>query len=318
MIFQRKFRRKLEKQNLKERLSVICRSHHNSIIKLLGASISDDYIYLVYEFISGASLSDCLRNSKNPGYTVLSTWMSRIQIATDLAHGVDYIHNNTGLNVNLVHNHIKSTSVVVTEPNFNAKICHFGAAQLCGETDDRERKKSASPGEVREIVEEEPPELSSSRSRRMQFEGVRGYMSPEFQATGIPTQKSDIYCLGVVILELLSGEEPLKYKFDKTRGEFSRTSVIETARSAIDGGDGSETEWRLRRWIDRRLRDSFPVAVAEKLTRVALECVELDPDKRPDMGRVSRKISKLYLESRTWLESIKVPSDEISISLAPR
>ncbi|KAJ0084312.1 hypothetical protein Patl1_30639 [Pistacia atlantica] len=262
IIFQRKFRRKLQMQHLKERLSVICRSHHNSIIKLHGASISDDYIYLVYEFINGANLSDCLRNSKNPDFTVLSTWMSRMQIATDLAHGLDYIHNTTGLNLTLVHNHIKSSSIIVTEPSFNAKICHFGT--------------------------------------------VRGYMSPEFRETGIPTQKSDVYGLGVVILELLSGEEPFKYKFDKSRGEFMRTSVTETAR-----------EGRLRKWIDKRLRDSFPIDVAEKLIRVALECADVDPDKRPDMGRVSRKISKLYLESRVWVDKFKPPSD-ISYSLGPR
>ncbi|KAK2643395.1 hypothetical protein Ddye_025158 [Dipteronia dyeriana] len=327
MIFQRKFRRKLETYNLRERLAVICRSHHNSIIKLLGASISDDYIYLVYEFINGANLSDCLRNSKNPDFTVLSTWMSRMQIATDLAHGLDYIHNNTGLNLNLVHNHIKSSSIVVTEPSFNAKICHFGTAQLCGETDedDHERNRKVPSfkreSEITEIVEEEdekqpiPTSLTRSSGKEMQFEGVRGYMSPEFQATGIPTQKSDVYGLGVVMLELISGEEPLKYKFDKSRGEFVRTSVIDAARSALGGGE--EGEGRMRKLVDRRLKDSFPVDLATKVTRVAMECVDEDPDKRPDMERVSRKISQLYMESKNWVDTMKIPTD-ISFSLGPR
>lgn len=248
-----------------------------------------------------------------------------MQIATDLAHGLDYIHNNTGLNLILVHNHIKSSSIIVTEPSFNAKICHFGTAQLCGETDDdSERKKIKDFKEEseisEEIVEATPSPLTRSSSGRNQFEGVRGYMSPEFRATGIPTQKSDVYAVGVVILELLCGEEPLKYKHDTTRGEFTRTSVIDTARMAMDGGDDDSDggrEGRLRKWIDRRLRDSFPVDVAERVARVALECVDVDPDKRPDMGRVSRKISKLYLASRKWSDSIKMPTG-ISLSLAPR
>lgn len=249
-----------------------------------------------------------------------------MQIATDLAHGLDYIHNSTGLNLNLVHNRIKSSSIIVTEPSFNAKICHFGTAQLCGETDDddSERKKIKDfKGESEiseEIVETTPSPLTRSSSGRKQFEGVRGYMSPEFRATGIPTQKSDVYAVGVVILELLCGEEPLKYKYDRTRGEFMRTSVIDTARLAMDGGDDDYDggrEGRLRKWMDRRLRDSFPVDVAERVTRVALECVDVHPDKRPDMGRVSRKISKLYLASRKWSDSIKMPTD-ISVSLAPR
>lgn len=330
IVFQRKFRRKIGTSELRDRLSVICRSHHLSIIKLLGASVSGDHIYLVYEFLNGANLADCLRNPRNPGFTVLSTWMSRMQIATDLAHGLDYIHNKTGLSINLVHNHIKSSSVVVTEPSFKAKICHFGAAQLCGETVVRS-PSPISKGEITEISDddvdddvdddddddESDSKLKNSRdlkrmgSGRMQFQGVMGYMSPEFQSSGVATQESDVFAFGVVILELLSGDEPLKYKFDKSKREFVMTSLIESAKWALDGGG------RIRQWMDRRLRDSFPVDVAEKLTRVALECVHVDPVERPNMGRVAGKVSKLYLESKTWSDNLTLPTD-ISVSLAPR
>uniref|UniRef100_A0A1J3F2V1 LysM domain receptor-like kinase 3 n=1 Tax=Noccaea caerulescens TaxID=107243 RepID=A0A1J3F2V1_NOCCA len=309
VVFQRKFRRRIAKDELRDRLSDICRSHHGSIINLLGASVSGggggDHIYLVYEYVNGASLADCLRNPKNPNFTVLSNWTSRIQIATDLAHGLDYIHNKTGLKIeNLVHNHIKSSAVIVTEPDFNGKICHFGTAQLCGETHEMSPERDGSRNSQR------------CESRALRFEGVRGYMSPEFQASGIATQKSDVYAFGVMMLELLSGEEPLKYRYDKTTGDFERTSVIETAGAAIDGGE-SDVEGRLRRWMDRRLEDSFPVAVAEKLTRLALECVQDDPVKRPEMGRVAGKISQLYLESKKWSANMKRPID-ITVSYAPR
>lgn len=69
--------------------------------------------------------------------------------------------------------------------------------------------------------------------------------------------------------------------------------------------------------MDRRLKDSFPVEVAEKLIRVALDCVHVDPDKRPDMQRVAGKISKLFLDSRVWCERVRVPT-EFSVSFAPR
>ncbi|KAG2258218.1 hypothetical protein Bca4012_021618 [Brassica carinata] len=300
VVFQRKFRRRIARDELRDRLSDICRSHHGSIVNLLGASVSGgDHIYLVYEYVSGASLADCLRNAKNPNFTVLSSWASRIQIATDLAHGLDYIHNKTGLKIeNLVHNHIKSSAVIVTEPDYNARICHFGTAQLCGETS-----------------ETTPDEIDGSRgSSSSRFEGVRGYMSPEFQTSGVATRESDVFAFGVVMLELLSGEEPLRYRYERATGDFERTSVIETARAAIEGGD---TEGRLRRWIDRRLGDSFPVTVAEKLTRLALECVGEDPVNRPEMGRVAGKISQLYLESEKWAMNMKRPTD-ITASYAPR
>ncbi|KAI9156277.1 hypothetical protein LWI28_003576 [Acer negundo] len=293
LISQRKLRRSLELQQLCGRLSLICRSHHSSIIKLLGASVSGNYIYLVYEFVSGANLTNCLRNEKNPSFTVLCTWLSRMQVATDLSHGLDYIHNFSGLNSNVIHNHIKSSSIIITEHESElpicAKFCHFGTAELCGEVEENR------DGKVKKI------------------EGTRGYMSPEFQVTGIPTQKTDVYAFGVVILELLSGEEALRFVINEESGEYKRISVIENASQAVAGGGGGG----VRKWVDRRLKDSYPVEVAEKMVVLGLQCVDENPEKRPDMGKVAGLVSRLYLESKTWAESIGLPTD-FSVSLAPR
>ncbi|XAR52352.1 Non-specific protein-tyrosine kinase [Bertholletia excelsa] len=294
MVFQRKLRRPIHADELHEWLSLIYKSHHTSLIQLRGASFSGIYVYLVYDYVHGANLTDCLRNPRNPNFCVLSNWISRMQIATDLAHGLDYIHHCTGLSSSFVHNRIKSSSIIVTEPSLNAKICHFGTAMLCGEIANGDGAEELNSGVLL-------------------FEGTRGYMSPEFQSTGVPTQKSDIFSLGVVILELLSGEEPLKYILDSGGGGYRRVSVIETAREAARGSGG-----RLRSWIDRRLKDSFPVEVAEKMVRLALDCVEEYPGERPDMERVAGRISKLYLESKFWAEKLCVPVTDFSVSLAPR
>ncbi|XP_076910850.1 lysM domain receptor-like kinase 3 [Bidens hawaiensis] len=290
IVFQRKFRRPIDETELRERLLVICKSHHSSLIKLKGASMSGSYIYLVYDYVNGVRLSNCLKNPRNPNFTVLSDWMSRILIAADLAHGLDYIHNSTGLQKKFIHNHIKSSSVIVTQSSssMNARICHFGTAELCGETDYDSVK---------------------SDDKFMKFEGTRGYMSPEFQSTGIATQKSDVYAFGVVILELLSGEEPLNYR--KENGDYVRVSVIETAREAVEGGG-------VRRWVDRRLKDSFPEEVALKLAQLGLVCLEEDPDKRPDISWVVGRISKLYLESQSWTEMMGLLPVDFSVSMGPR
>ncbi|TKY51613.1 LysM domain receptor kinase 3 [Spatholobus suberectus] len=295
VVSRRNFRRPIDLPELSRRLAVICRSHHSSLVKLLGASVSGAAIFLVYEFVPGASLADCLRNRRNPSFTDLNTWISRMQIASDVAHGLDYIHNFSGSDSDsgfgFVHNHIKSSSIVVTEDNLRAKICHFGASDLCGEA-------VAGAGET-------------SGGRTAKLEGTRGYMAPEFQVTGVATKKTDVYAFGVVVLELLSGEEALRFEFDD-EGGYRRTSVVETAREAAAEENGG-----VRKWVDRRLRDSFPVKVAARMIRVGLECVGDDPNARPDMGRVSNEVSKLYLESKEWDEKMGTDID-LSVSLAPR
>ncbi|KAG6763528.1 hypothetical protein POTOM_030951 [Populus tomentosa] len=298
IIFQRKFRRHIGLPELQKKLLTICRSHHSSVIKLLGVSSPGNYIYLVYEYVHGANLATCLRNPQNSSYTVLSSWLSRMQIATDIAHGLDYIHHCSGLNSEFVHGRIKSSSILVTEDSLNAKVCHFGTAELCGEMVGNESSLSKNFGR--------------SDSREMKFEGTTGYMAPEFQASGFVTQKCDVYAFGVVILELVSGEEALRYVFDKGGGVYKRISVIETAREVVAAGEGE-----LRKWVDKRLKDSYPVEVAEKMVLLGLECVDDDPVKRPHTGLIDVRVSKLYLKSKKWAEKFGLPTD-FSVSLAPR
>ncbi|KAI5346078.1 PREDICTED: lysM domain receptor [Prunus dulcis] len=282
VIFQRESCLPLSYSDLHHRLAQISKSHHTSLIKLLGASLSGEYVYLVYEYVPGANLADCLRNALNPDFTVLSNWLSRMQVAVDLADGLNYIHHSSGDNSTFVHNHIKSSSIIVSEQKnlpLRAKICHFATAELCGETQPRSAK----------------------------VEGTRVYMAPESHLT----HKCDVYAFGVVLLELISGEEPLMDGNGGGGGGCRRVSVIKTAREAVSTGGG------VRRWVDRRLKDSFPMEVAEKMVKVALECVEEDPDSRPDMDRVAGLVSKLFLKSQSWDKKMGPPID-MSNSLAPR
>ncbi|XP_027111525.1 lysM domain receptor-like kinase 3 [Coffea arabica] len=310
ILIQRKFRRPMNVSELVDRLALICRSHHSSLVRLKGASISGNYIYLVYDYIQGGNLADCLRNPKNPHFTVLSDWLSRVKIAGDIAHGLDYIHHSTGLGFNFIHNHIKASSIIIT-PTLDAKICHFGTADLCGEiTMDRDDEDNDKLGSTKSKGK---MEYKRSGSGRMKLEGTRGYMAPEYRDTGVATEKSDVYAFGVVILELLSGQEALKYRFDEEMRGYVRDSVIEAAKEALEEGGGG-----VRKWVDKRMKDSYPVEVVEKLTRLSLECVADDPNKRPDMGRVFACISQLYLDSQTWVEKMGGLPVDFSLSLAPR
>ncbi|XP_044508681.1 lysM domain receptor-like kinase 3 isoform X2 [Mangifera indica] len=250
----------------------------------------------IYDFSEIRSATNNFLSDKFSSSSSSTSWRSSIrgkEVAADLAHGLDYIHHFSGLNSNVIHNHIKCSSIIVSEGDSDsgtlcAKFCHFGTAELCGEV------------------------MGKNDSKVRKIEGTRGYMSPEFQLSGVASQKSDVYAFGVVILELLSGDEALRFVVDEGSGVYRRISVIERAGEAAAAGGGG-----VRRWVDKRLRDSYPVEVAENMVLLGLQCVDEDPEKRPDMRHVTGLVSKLYLESKTWAESISLPTD-FSVSIAPR
>ncbi|KAK3155670.1 hypothetical protein QOZ80_2BG0206120 [Eleusine coracana subsp. coracana] len=305
-VFRRPLRR--DAREVSARLAVLGHCHHAAIARLLGAAASPDRttLFLAYELVPDAApLSTLLRNPKNPSFTPLATWRCRLQVVADVCDALHYVH----LQADTVHNRLSASSVLVYggEPLFRAKIAHFGAADLAGEL-----PPPSPPSEDDDEVEKgDAFRRSGSRGRRI--EGTRGYMAPELIAGDPPSRRSDVFALGVVLLELVSGKEPVRYEV-RPNGEYERTSLIEAAEAVAAEGGGGEA---MRRWVDRRLKDSFPVEAAESLTALALRCVAKNPQSRPDMSWVAAKVSKIFLEAQEWAAKFRMPTD-ISVSIAPR
>lgn len=97
---------------------------------------------------------------------------------------------------------------------------------------------------------------------------------------------------------------------------MKQVSVIDKAIKVMKGEE-EERKGKVRRWVDRRLNDSFPVEAAERLIQIAVKCVEQDPAARPDMTWVAGKVSKVFLESKMWFNRLRLPT-EISVSVGPR
>lgn len=260
-LFQLRSRPGIDAAQASAALAAIARYHHTSLAPLLGACLAGPHVYLAYELPPGpgaATLAACLRSPRNPSFTVLRTWLSRVQVAADVAQGLEYIHHHAAA----VHGRVSPSNVLVSDPGLRARLTHFGAAQFAAAAQEDEDSREA-----------------------------------------------DVYAFGLLLLELLSGEEAARYRLDRGSKELVRVSVVETAAEAVRSG-------RVRSWVDRRLGDSFPVAAAERLVEVGLRCAG---EEQPEMTWVAGKVSRVYLESRAWEQKLRVATTDLSsVSLAPR
>ncbi|RDD38108.1 G-type lectin S-receptor-like serine/threonine-protein kinase [Trichoplax sp. H2] len=129
---------------------------------------------MVMEFIANGSLNSRLQAKDE----ILNYWV-RIQICIGVAKGINYLH--TAFRTYLVHRDIKTDNILLTE-DYTPKICDFGLSKILSTRTDRD-----STAITENII------------------GTRAYLPPEAYQK-IISRRFDVYCYGVVLLEIISGK----------------------------------------------------------------------------------------------------------------
>lgn len=160
-------------------IELLARLHHRHLVALRGFSIAKRERFLMYEYMANGSLKDHLHA---PDRTPLS-WMTRMQIAIDVANALEYLHFYC--DPPLCHRDIKSSNILLDE-NFVAKVADFGLVHA---------SKDGS-------ICFEPVNTD--------IRGTPGYMDPEYVITQELTEKSDIYSYGVLLLEMVTGRRAIQ------------------------------------------------------------------------------------------------------------
>ncbi|KAL2632429.1 hypothetical protein R1flu_017115 [Riccia fluitans] len=149
--------------------------HHDNLVPLVGHCQESPHQMLIYEYISNGTLQDHLHNQDTQALRPCLTWQQRLHIALDVAEALEYLHK-TGRAVT-IHGDVKPKNILLDD-KLNAKVSDFGISKFASVDN------SGVPTQV--------------------F-GTPGYIDPEFSTTKYMTAKSDVYSLGVVLLELISG-----------------------------------------------------------------------------------------------------------------
>lgn len=149
---------------------------HPNIVTIYDVGEADGFPYIAMEMLDGTPLDELLRESGRMPFKAVATIGGQLAEALAYAHGLGVIHRD-----------IKPSNIMLCDGGRTAKILDFGIARM-GEAD-RSRADAA-----------------AARTQFGQVLGTPRYMSPE-QAFGLELDhRSDLFSLGVVLYELLTGQ----------------------------------------------------------------------------------------------------------------
>ncbi|XP_074324566.1 lysM domain receptor-like kinase 4 [Apium graveolens] len=249
--------------DVSKEINILNKINHFNIIRLSGVCFNDGTWYLVYEYASSGPLCDWIFN--NDSSQKFLTWTQRIQIAFDIATGLNYLHCYAS--PPYVHKDIKSSNILL-DSNLRAKIANLSLARSADED-----------GEhfvlTRHIV------------------GTQGYMAPEYVENGMISPKFDVYSFGVLLMEMLTGKEVSSlYKVN--------TDLSDALRPTLHEEDG---EVNLSSFMDPSLKGTYPADHAIFVIKLIDACIKKDPTVRPEMAVIVQNLSRTTNSSLSWEHS---------------
>ncbi len=192
----------------------------------------DTVPYLVMEYIEGRRFDEVIADRPAP--------KKLARYALEISEGLAAIHRQ-----GLIHRDLKPGNIMVAKKG-HAKVMDFG---LSGQTPMHEDSIG--------MAQTALPTVSTDQSLR----GTLAYMSPEQLRVQELDRRSDLFSLGIVLYEAITGEHP-----------FQRASVVETASAIINSEPGGGTP-------PADLKESG------ELGRIAMRLLEKDPDRRYQRAR---------------------------------
>nr|GMC97697.1 probable LRR receptor-like serine/threonine-protein kinase At1g06840 isoform X1 [Ipomoea batatas] len=228
-------------------IELLSRLHHRNLVSLVGYCDEEGEQMLVYEFMPNGTLRDWLSAKCKQSLM----FGARLRIALGAAKGILYLH--TEAHPPIFHRDIKASNILL-DSKLTAKVADFGLSRLAPVLND----EGMLPDHVSTIVK-----------------GTPGYVDPEYFLTRKLTDKSDVYSLGVVFLEILTGMRPISHGKNIVR-EVNLVHESGTVFSIVDSRMGS-----------------FPSECAERFVALALRCCSERQDERPSMHDVVRELETI-------------------------
>jgi len=167
----------IEEQDLLERFQrearMVASLRHPNIVQVFDFNIQDDIYYMVMELLEGDSLRARLNNYRSQGERMPLPEV--LAISNDVLNALGYAHSQ-----GMIHRDIKPANIMLNAQGA-AVVTDFGVAQIAGST------RMTVTGALM---------------------GTLSYMAPEQGMQGQCDQRSDLYSMGIMLFEMLTGYTP--------------------------------------------------------------------------------------------------------------
>ncbi|GAA0183429.1 transmembrane signal receptor [Lithospermum erythrorhizon] len=201
------------------------RLDHKNLLPFVAFYYRKEEKLLVFDHVDNDSLAVYLQGNGSGRPTGLD-WQTRLKIIKGIARGLMYLHIELP-NLVVPHGHLKSSNVLLNKVTMEPILTDYALVPL---------------------INQEQHYLTA-------------YRSPEFQQTGRISKKTDVYGLGMLILEILTGKVPSPSWIESIAGTVFNPDIIDMD---IPGKRGYESDMI-------------------KVLKIGLKCCEFDIEKRWDM-----------------------------------
>ena len=233
-----------------------CAVNHPAIAQIYDVGEESDRAWIVLELVDGSTVRDLIARGE-------IDLLGAIDIGIQIAEGLARAHE-TGI----VHRDIKAENVMVTRDG-HAKILDFGLAKLLDS-----RLDTPAPSEDERSRMETIAETQAGLVL-----GTIGYMSPEQARGRAVDHRSDLFSLGVLIYEMVSGQRP-----------FTGASPVDTLHAIAFEEIRPLTT----------IRENVPASVQ----RVVARCLRKRPEDRYESAReVARDLAGIRREIETGVST---------------
>lgn len=161
-------------KRFEQEAAAVAQLRHPNIIQVHDFNHQGDVYYMVLEYVRGLTLDAQLETLKQ--FNQRLTLDETVQIMTKLCDAVAYAHQR-----NMIHRDLKPSNVIIT-PEGEPILMDFGIAKIVGSD-----------------------HVNTATGATM---GTAAYMSPEQVKGDEIDRRADIYSLGVILYEMLSGQPP--------------------------------------------------------------------------------------------------------------